>query len=54
MNINLFPRAMSQAAALARIFGEYREGNCPAGANTLPLGAERTSQTMSRSLLRGI
>ena len=54
MNINLFPRAMSQAAALARIFGEYREGNCPAGANTPPLGAERTSQTMSRSLLRGI
>ncbi len=54
MNVNLFPRAMSQAAALARIFGECREGKCPAGANTPPLGAERTSQTMSRSLLRGI
>ncbi len=50
----LFPRAMSQAAALARIFGECREGKCPAGANTPPLGAERTSQAMPRSLLRGI
>ena len=54
MNINLFPRAMSQAATLARIFGECREGKCPAGANTPPLGAERTSQAMLRSLLRGI
>ncbi len=45
---------MSQATALARIFGECREGKYPAGANTPPLGAERTSQAMSRSLLRGI
>ena len=26
--VALFPRAMSQAAALARIFGECREGRC--------------------------
>ena len=46
---NLFPRAMSQAAALARIFGECREGQIPR-----PLGAESTSQVMPRSLLQGI
>ena len=44
-----FPRAMSQAAALARIFGECREGWIPR-----LLGAERTSQAMPRSLLQGI
>ena len=37
----LFPRAMSQAAALARIFGECREGQIPrssaAGYLTVPV-----------------
>lgn len=29
VNIPLFPRVMGQAAALARIFGECREGQIP-------------------------
>ncbi len=32
--LNLFPRAMSQAAALARIFGECREGRCVPAAHS--------------------